>query len=366
MPVLIRDITNLLEELAPIRLQENYDNCGLLTGSKSTHATGALITLDVTEATIDEAIEQHCNLIIAHHPLIFSGLKKLSGNTWVERTLIKAIKNDIAIYAIHTNLDNVYEGVNKMIAQKIGLKDGRILQTKKGLLKKIVCFCPADKADVVRDALFSAGAGSIGNYEHCSFNSTGEGTFKGNEKSNPYVGIPGQLHRENEVKIESIFPAYSEAQVLTSLMLAHPYEEVAYDVIPLDNHWAKVGSGYIGLLNEAMDEKDFLAHLKKVFHCGSIRHTALSGKKIKKVALCGGSGSFLLQDAIINHADIFVTADFKYHQFFDADNQIVIADIGHYESEQFTKELIFNEIQKKFSTFALCLSKNNTNPIHYY
>ncbi len=366
MPTLIRDITNLLEEIAPISLQESYDNCGLLLGSKSTIATGALITLDVTEAIIDEAIENKCNLIVAHHPLIFSGLKKLSGNTWVERTLIKAIKNDIAIYAIHTNLDNVIEGVNKMMAQKIGLKDGRILQTKSGLLKKLICFCPADKADVVREALFSAGAGKIGNYENCSFNSDGKGTFKGNEKTNPYVGIPGQLHVEAEVKIETIYPAHLEAHLLTSLMMAHPYEEVAYDIIPLHNHWAKSGAGFIGSLEEAMTEKDFLAHLKKVFGCGSIRHTALKGEKIKKVALCGGSGSFLLKDAMQNGADIFVTADFKYHQFFDADNQIVIADIGHYESEQFTKELIFNEIQKKFSTFALCLSKNNTNPIHYY
>lgn len=366
MATLIRDITNLLEEFAPLNLQESYDNCGLLTGAKSTPATGALITLDVTEAIIDEAIEQKCNLIIAHHPLIFSGLKKLSGNTWVERTLIKAIKNDIAIYAIHTNLDNVSEGVNKMIAQKMGLKDGRILQTKAGNLKKLICFCPADKAEMVREALFSAGAGKIGNYESCSFNSEGKGTFKGNEQTHPYVGIKGQLHTEAEIKIETIFPAHLEAQLLTSLMMAHPYEEVAYDIIPLHNHSPKVGAGYIGNLEEAMPEKDFLALLKKTFGCGSIRHTRLRGEKIKKVALCGGSGSFLLKDAQQNGADIFVTADVKYHQFFDADNQIVIADIGHYESEQFTKELIFNEIQKKFSTFALCLSKNNTNPIHYY
>lgn len=366
MPILIKDITHLLEQIAPLQLQESYDNCGLLTGSKSTIAKGALITLDVTEAIIDEAIENKCNLIVAHHPLIFSGLKKISGNTWVERTLIKAIKNDIAIYAIHTNLDNVISGVNKMMADKIGLKEGRVLQTKSGLLKKLICFCPKDKADVVRDALFSAGAGKIGEYEQCSFNTEGTGTFKGNEKTNPYVGIAGELHKEAEIKIETIFPAYLEAQVLTSLMMAHPYEEVAYDIIPLHNYWSKVGSGYIGHLPEAMPEQDFLAHVKKVFNCGVIRHTALRGEKIKKVALCGGSGSFLLKDAINNHADIFITADFKYHQFFDADNQIVIADIGHFESEQFTKELIFNEIQKKFSTFALCLSKNNTNPIHYY
>jgi dinuclear metal center YbgI/SA1388 family protein len=366
MPILIKDITNLLEQLAPLSLQESYDNCGLLVGSPTAVATGALITLDVTENIIDEAIANKCNLVIAHHPLIFSGLKKLSGNSWIERTIIKAIKNDISIYAIHTNLDNMMQGVNKMMAEKIGLKRGSVLQPKKELLRKLVCFCPKDAAEAVRNALFLAGAGHVGNYSECSFNSEGIGTFRGSEHSNPTIGNPGELRQEAEIKIETIFPAYRESMILKAMLDAHPYEEVAYEITTLHNQWQLVGAGYIGSLPESMDEKDFLQLLKKVFHCGIIRHTALIGKKIQKVAICGGSGSFLLKDAIQQGADIFVTADFKYHQFFDADNQIVIADIGHYESEQFTKELIFNEIQKNFSTFALCLSKNNTNPIHYY
>ena len=366
MPILIRDLTNFLEEIAPLPMQESYDNCGLLIGSKSTQATGALITLDVTEAIIDEAIKNNCNLIIAHHPLIFGGINKLNGNNWVERTIIKAIKNDVAIYAIHTNLDNSIEGVNKMMADKLGLTERRVLQPKAGLLKKLVCYCPTEKAEMLRVALFSAGAGKIGNYESCSFNSEGKGTFMGNENSNPYVGIKGQVHIENETKVEVIFPAHLEAAVLTAMMMAHPYEEVAYDVHTLDNKWSKFGAGLFGKLSTPMPEKEFLKMLKSTFNCGSIRHTALKGEKIKRVALCGGSGSFLLKEAMHSEADIFITGDFKYHQFFDADNQIIIADIGHYESEQFTKELIFNEIQKKFSTFALCLSKNNTNPIHYY
>jgi dinuclear metal center YbgI/SA1388 family protein len=366
MQLLIKDITCLLEQLAPLQLQESYDNCGLLVGSANTVATGALITLDVTENIIDEAIANQCNLIIAHHPLIFSGIKKLSGNSWIERTLVKAIKHDIAIYAIHTNLDNIRCGVNQMMADKIGLQHGKILRQKKELLRKLICFCPKDDAEGVKDALFGAGAGSIGNYSECSFSSNGIGTFRGNDLSNPQIGTRGELQQVAEIKIETIFPAYLETNILNAMFEAHPYEEVAYEVSTLLNQWQGVGAGYVGMLPQSMEEKDFLQHLKKVFHCGSIKHTALSGKKIQKVALCGGSGSFLLKDALQQQADIFVTADFKYHQFFDADNQIVIADIGHYESEQFTKELIFNEIQKKFSTFALCLSKNNTNPIHYY
>lgn len=366
MPLLIKDITNYLEEIAPLSLQEDYDNSGLLIGQKSTPVNGALICVDVTEAILDEALQYNCNLIIAHHPLIFSGIKKLNGNNWVERTVIKAIKNDIAIYAIHTNLDNMIEGVNEAIANKIGLHQTRILQTKVGLLRKLVCFCPVDKANMVREALFTAGAGRISNYDSCSFNSEGKGTFRGNYKTKPYVGKKLELHTENEIRIETVFPDYLESSVLTAMIMAHPYEEVAYDIYTLNNHWANVGAGIIGSLAEPMDEIDFFNLIKTQFHCSAIRHTALKGRKIKKVALCGGAGSFLLKDAINNNADIFITSDFKYHQFFDADNQIVIADIGHYESEQFTKDLLFNKIQKKFSNFALYLSKINTNPIHYY
>lgn len=364
--ILIKDITNYLESIAPLALQESYDNCGLILGNKSTEATGALITLDVTEQVVDEAIERKCNLIIAHHPLIFKGIKKLNGNNWTERTIIKAIKNDIAIYAIHTNLDNIMGGVNSMMAEKLHLKECRILKTNDGILKKIVTYCPINKAEMVKQALFSAGAGKIGNYENCSFTTEGLGTYKANDNAKPYLGEVGKIHTEKEIKIEVIYPAYIEPAILTALMMAHPYEEVAYDIIPLDNYWQAAGSGMIGKLEEALTESDFLQLLKKTFKTGVIKHTKLKGEKIKKVALCGGSGSFLLNDAINAQADIYISADFKYHEYFEADSKIVIADIGHFESEQYTSDLIFNHIQKKFITFATYLSKTKTNPINYF
>lgn len=364
--ILIKDITNYLESIAPLALQESYDNCGLIVGNKSVEATGALITLDVTEQVVDEAIERKCNLIIAHHPLIFKGIKKLNGNNWTERTIIKAIKNDIAIYAIHTNLDNIMGGVNTMMAEKLHLKECRILKTKDGILKKIVTYCPTNKAEMVKQALFSAGAGKIGNYENCSFTTEGLGTYKANDNAKPYLGEVGKIHTEKEIKIEVIYPAYIEPAILTALMMAHPYEEVAYDIIPLDNYWQAAGSGMIGKLEAALTESDFLQLLKKTFKTGVIKHTKLKGEKIKKVALCGGSGSFLLNDAINAQADIYISADFKYHEYFEADSKIVIADIGHFESEQYTSDLIFNHIQKKFITFATYLSKTKTNPINYF
>lgn len=360
----LKEITAHLESIAPLAYQESYDNAGLICGNGDMEITAALICLDSTEAVLDEAIANGCNLVIAHHPIVFSGLKKFNGNNYVERVIMKAIKNDIAIYAAHTNLDNVHNGVNAKIAEKLGLKNCRVLSPLKGKLLRLITFCPEEKADEVRKAIFSAGAGTIGNYDECSFNSIGTGTFRAGENTDPYVGKPGEQHHEKEVKIETVLPSHLESRVLSAMIKAHPYEEVAYDLIPLQNKHTQVGSGLIGELEE-IEEMAFLKHLKSAMKANGIRYTALKGKKVKKVAVCGGSGSFLLQDAIRAGADVFVTADFKYHQFFDAENQIVIADVGHYESEQYTSELFYEILQKKFSTFALHLSKINTNPINY-
>lgn len=363
--VKVKDITSYLENLAPLSYQESYDNSGLITGNSDMTVTGVIVCLDSIEEVIDEAIRFNCNLVIAHHPIIFSGLKKINGNNYVERTIIKAIKNDVAIYAIHTNLDNVSNGVNSMIADKLGLINKKILSPKSGILKKLITFVPIAGAEKVRDSLFSAGCGSIGNYDECSFNVAGEGTFRGNEQSNPHVGTQGIRHTENETRIECIFEGFKEKQVLAALHSSHPYEEVAYDIYTLSNEFQSVGSGMIGNLREPMPETDFLIQLKSAMHAGVIRHTRLSGKKIQNVAICGGSGSFLLKEAIRSQADVFVTADFKYHQFFDSEGKIVIADIGHYESEQFTIELIKSLLLKKFSTFAVRITEVNTNPVQY-
>lgn len=361
----LKEIIKELEAFAPLAYQEQYDNSGLIVGNPDTDVNAALLCLDSTEEVIEEAIAKKCNLVIAHHPIVFSGLKKITGKNYVERAIIKAIKNDIAIYACHTNLDNVSLGVNKVIADKFSLKNLQILSPKNKILKRLITFAPEKDAEKVREALFAAGAGHIGDYDKCSFNSVGTGTFKGDENTDPHIGEPGKFTETKEVKIETIYPYPIEGQVLKALKYAHPYEEVAYDIFNLENKYGRVGSGMIGELEKEEDSFSFLKKVKEVMKSACIRHTALPDKKIKKVAVCGGSGSFLLNDAIAAGADIFITADYKYHQFFDADNKIVIADIGHYESEQYTVELIYEVINKKFPKFAFRFSEINTNPIHY-
>ncbi len=361
----LKEITNCIESIAPLSYQESYDNAGLICGNAEMEINSALICLDSIEAVIDEAIVLGCNLVIAHHPIIFSGLKKINGKNYVERVIIKAIQNNIAIYVAHTNLDNVHNGVNAKIAEKFGLINCKILSPQKNGLKKLITFCPTEQAEQVRIALFEAGAGTIGNYSECSFNALGTGTFKAGNNTNPFVGEQGKQHHENETRIETIYPSHLEWKVINALLKAHPYEEVAYDLISLSNFNNNVGAGMIGELPEEMDEMEFLKKIKNVMKAGAVRYTALRNKKIRKVAVCGGSGSFLLNDCIKNGADIFITSDFKYHQFFDAENRIVIADIGHYESEQYTSELFYDLLKKKFNTFAIHLSKINTNPINY-
>lgn len=361
----IKDVIDYLEALAPPSYQEDYDNAGLLTGNMATSVKGVLVTLDCTEAVVDEAMSQRCNLVVAHHPILFRGLKKITGQTYVERTIIKAIKNDIAIYAAHTNLDHVQAGVNKKIAEQIGLKHVKILQPKKNTLVKLVTFIPREKTGDVMNALHQAGAGNIGNYKNCSFQVTGEGSFMPNERALPYLGKVNELERVEEVRAEVIFPKHRSPAVLDALKRSHPYEEVAYYLSELMNENQEVGAGAIGELDEEMEPIEFLGRLKKVMNTACIRHTA-PVKNIRKVAVCGGAGSFLLEAAIAQKADILVSADFKYHEFFDADQKIMIADIGHYESEQFTKDLLLEVLKEKFTTFAIIFSKTATNPLSYF
>ncbi|HZH54672.1 MAG TPA: Nif3-like dinuclear metal center hexameric protein [Sphingobacteriaceae bacterium] len=362
----LRELTTYLERFAPLAYQESYDNSGLLVGDPNQEIQQALICLDCTEAVVDEAIQTGCQVVIAHHPLLFKGLKKLTGANYVERTVLKAIRNNIALYAIHTNLDNVTGGVNSKIADRLNLSRRHILSPKSGLLRKLVVFVPINHVSKVRNALFSAGAGSVGAYDQCSFNLNGTGTFRAGEGADPFVGDVGEFHEEEETRVEVMFPHYLEAAVLQAMRSAHPYEEVAYDLISLENRNQEVGSGMIGELPEPMNPIGFLQYLKEAISTDMIRHTALTPKKVKRVAVCGGSGGFLLPDAIRAGADVFVTADYKYHEFFDADGRIIIADVGHFESEQFTQELLLEIIQKKFPTFAVRLTGIRTNPINYY
>ena len=360
----IKAVTEYLEEFAPRQYQESYDNSGLLTGNNGMEITGVLITLDITEEVIDEAIGKKCNLIIAHHPIIFRGLKKLTGSTYVERCVIKAIKHDIALYAIHTNLDNVLKGVNNQIADKLGLTGRKILAPKSEILTKLETFVPLGQKEAVLEELYAAGAGKIGKYDACSFQTKGVGTFKPSPEAKPFIGKANKLEEVNEVKIEVIFPDYLQQPVLNALKNSHPYEEVAYYLTSLQNTHQEVGAGLIGSLREPMDAMSFLRQVKSSMHLQAIRHTA-PVKQVQKVALCGGSGSFLIKAAKAAGADVFITGDVKYHEFFDAENSLMIADIGHYESELFTKELIYDILSKKFSNFALNLSEIVTNPISY-
>lgn len=363
--MIIADVIKHLEDFAPASTAEDFDNVGLLVGNQNTVLTGILITLDTLEEVVEEAIEKNCNLIVSFHPIIFNGLKKLTGRDYVERTVIKAIQHNIGIYAIHTALDNHPQGVNKMICEKLGLSKTRILIPKQNI-KKLVTYIPTSGANNLRQKLFETGAGSIGNYENCSFNMEGLGSFKPGEGSNPVIGEQGKLHFEKETQISVTYPQHLEHQILKSLFKHHPYEEVAYEITSLDNSNQKSGLGMLGELEEAISEKEFLEEIKKTFTTGCIRHSELLGKPVKHVAVLGGSGSFAISNAKKAGVDFFITADLKYHDFFQAGQKLVLADIGHYESEQFTKNLLHSFLSKKISNFALILASTKTNPIKYY
>ena len=361
----VSDITKCLEAVAPLAYAEEFDNVGLLVGDATAEVTGVLVTLDTLETVVDEAIAKKCNLIVSFHPILFKGLKKLNGNSYVERTIMKAIKADVAIYAMHTALDNSFQGVNAKLCDVLGLQNRQILIPKSATLKKLTTYVPPEHVEQVRNALFKAGAGVLGDYSNCSFNSEGFGTYLGNDNSNPALGEKGVLQQEKEFLISVIFEKHLEKSMLKALFKAHPYEEIAFDIILLDNKNRAMGMGMTGELEVALDEKEFLLELKKKMNLSCIRHSKLLNKPIKKIAVLGGSGSFAINNAIRAKADMYITADVKYHEFYQAENKLVIADIGHFESEQFTKNLIVEILTKKFPNFAIILSENTTDPIYY-
>lgn len=364
--MIIQDVINHLETLAPLAYAEDFDNVGLLVGDKKAKLKGVLVTLDTLEAVVDEAIENNCNLIVSFHPIIFKGLKKITGKTYVERVVLKAIKHDIAIYTMHTALDNAFQGVNDMICNQLQLTNKQVLIPQPQTIKKLTTYVPKNEAEQLRAALFEAGAGTIGNYNNCSFNVEGYGTFNGNENSNPSIGEPGTTHTEVETKITVTFPKHLESQILKTLFKTHSYEEVAYEVITIENKNQHIGIGMVGELDQPMDEKSFLTYVKDKMNTECIRHSDFLNKSIKKVAVLGGSGSFAIGAAKAAGADAFITADLKYHDFFTAENSILLTDIGHYESEQFTKNGLVAHLTKKITNFAIILSKTNTNPVKYF
>ena len=361
----IKEIITVLEKMAPLAYAEDFDNVGLLIGNTNDEAMGILVCHDALENVLDEAISKKCNLVVCFHPILFSGLKKITGKNYVERAVIKAIKNDIAIYAVHTALDNHKDGVNKIFCDALGLKETKILVPKENFIQKLVTYTIPENIEQVRNALFDAGAGKIGNYEDCSFNSQGIGTYLGNENSNPEIGERFEFVEAKEIKIEVTFEKHLQSKVLKALFSNHVYEEIAYEIYDLKNTHQNIGLGMIGELDKPMDEKEFLQFVKEKMECGSIRHSAFTGKKIKKVAVLGGSGSYAIKNAILSKADVFLTADLKYHQFYEAENQLLLADIGHFESERFTKNYIVDFLKKKIPNFAIIFSEENTNPVKY-
>jgi dinuclear metal center YbgI/SA1388 family protein len=362
----ISDITGAIERYAPPMYQEDYDNSGLIVGDPGAEATGVLVSLDATEAVVDEAIAKGCNLVVSHHPIVFRGLKRLNGRTHVERTVMKAVRSGVALYAAHTNVDNMlHHGVNGQIAEKLEIRNTRILSPKKGILKKLVTYVPHEHTDRVLEALFAAGAGNIGRYDECSFRFPGTGTFRAGTGTNPFVGEHGQRHSEPETLIDVVFSAHQQGDIMKALRASHPYEEIAYNVLSLDNPHPDVGAGMVGELESPMPLDEFLLRVKTRMGAGCLRHTRPVRETVQRIAFCGGAGSFLLNDAIAAGADVFLSADFKYHEFFGAEDRIVIADIGHFECEQFTMELFFRLLSEKFPTFAVRLAETPTNPVIY-
>lgn len=361
----IREIVNALERFAPLPLQDGFDNAGLQIGLTDAEATGALLCLDVTEAVLDEAIALGYNLVIAHHPLLFKGYKSITGKDYVERCILKVIRNDLVIYAAHTNLDNSWGGVNFKIAEKLGLTNIQMLEPKEEMLLKLVTYVPISSAEAVRTSLFNAGCGCIGKYDSCSYNVLGEGTFRAQEGTHPYCGNIGELHTEQEVRIETVLPVYKKAEVLGALLKSHPYEEPAFDFYKLQNSYGQAGSGIIGEFEKPMTELEFLRNVKRIFEVECVRHNKLTGREIQKVAVCGGAGAFLMPKAIRCHADAFLTGEVKYHDYFGHEADLLITEIGHYESEQYTQELFAELLGKACPRLETRITKINTNPIKY-
>ena len=364
--MLVKDILNCLAEVAPLPWQESYDNAGLQVGDLNAEARKALVCLDITEEIVDEAVAKSCDVIVSHHPLVFRGLKRLTPQTYVERAVMKAVKHDIAMISMHTNLDNSHLGVNRALGEKLGLKKLRILRPLEDQLRKLVVYVPAAEAGTVRQAMFGAGAGCIGHYDSCSFNANGKGTFRAGEDAHPFVGTVGELHFEDEVRIETVVPKHLLNQVVAAMLRAHPYEEVAYDVFAMENEWQQAGAGMVGALDVPMEEVAFLSFVAKTLDSPCLRHSALTGRNIQTVALCGGSGSPFMADALRAGADAYLTGDVKYHDFFVPEGRMLLVDGGHFETEQFTKELIVGLIRKKFPNFAAEIAATRTNAVHYF
>lgn len=362
----LTEIIQIIEKEIPVQLQESYDNNGLQLGDANSEILKALISLDLTMDVLIEAKSENCNLIITHHPPIFSAVKTIESNDVLGAMIYFAIKNDIAIYSMHTSFDKYKYGVSYALAEKLLIKNIKVLSPEKNVLRKLITFCPKIQSEALRKALFSAGAGHIGEYDSCSFNTIGEGTFRALEKANPFVGAKGDLHIEQEVKIETIFPFWKQNAVIKALLAHHPYEEVAYDIYLLENRLENSGLGMLGNLEKELEKEDFLSFVKGKLKIESLRFNNSFKGKIKKLALCGGAGSSLIREAISSGADAYITADLKYHEFQAASSDILLIDAGHYETEIFALNAIKSLLSEKLPKFATRISETKTNFVSYF
>lgn len=361
----ILDVIKYLDQLIPAGYQESYDNCGLQVGDTSAEITGALISLDLTEAVVDEAVETRSNLIVTHHPFIFGGLKHIDADSPAGRIIYKLIRNGIAVYSAHTSLDKLSNGVSAQLAKRLGLCNLRILAPDSDSLKQLVVYCPKEQSQQLKDALYAAGAGNIGNYRHCSYSVNGTGTFEPLQGANPFVGTVGSETYTSEERIEMVYPKAFENKIVSALKANHPYETPAYSLIPLSNANPDVGLGIVGELPEDVEIETFIETVKQTVGIPVVRHSELCRKKVRTVALCGGAGAEFIGTAVAQNADIYLTSDIKYHDFQKATGHIVLADIGHYESEQFAKEFFYDKLSEKFRIFAIRIAKTETNFVGY-
>jgi dinuclear metal center YbgI/SA1388 family protein len=365
MKYVVAELLKKIEEIIYPSWQEHYDNAGFQIGNPTDELTGVVVSLDVTFDVLNFAVQEGANLIISHHPMFFHPLKNILLDNERGKLVAYCIENKLNIYSIHTNLDKSALGINYSIAEELGLKNIETLAPEKGYLKKLVTFCPHEFADKVRDAIFQAGAGVIGNYDSCSYNVEGYGTFKGNEQTNPFVGEKGKLHKEPETRIETIFPAEKEAKVIEALLTSHPYEEVAYDIYSLDNIWPQVGLGAVGYLFQPMPLDVFLQEVKRIFEVPFVKYSKGFQTEIKRVAVCGGTGISLLSRAVASGADVFITSDIKYHDFQQAYGKIHLIDVGHYEMEMLGMKKIYEYIFKLLHNFAKVKLYRNQNIVQY-
>ncbi len=364
MSIKCSELMKFMEEFAPVNLAEDYDNVGLLIGSRNQEIKKVLVCLDVTTKVVEEAVEKKVNLIVSHHPIIFKGLKRIVEEDPKGRLLYKLIRNGIGVYSAHTNMDFTHGGINDTLANLLGLSNIRNLKKhKEDRFFKIVVFVPEQNTDTVREAMCSAGAGWVGDYSDCTFMVKGTGTFKPLEGTNPYIGSKGNLEKVEEYRLETIVPQKKLKKVVNAMIEAHPYEEVAYDVYPMELSLKEYGFGKVGSLVETQKLDKFISTVKEKLNVKSVRVIGSVKKEIRNVAVfCGSFDTDVINS--MNGVDVLVTGDMKYHDALDAAEMgLCIIDAGHYSTERIMVPRLAWILSQRFASVDIETSILEENPI---